>query len=151
MHTRAAATEDSGTVGRLVRDLLVELADDGQVSGGPEEFAATASEVLAMDERAWAFLAFDGENPVGVITLNECVSIYAGGIFGEICELYIHPDYRSRGVAVMLLDEARNHGCRRGWGRLEVGAPPWPDWQRTFDFYVKNGFVEVGPRLKLRL
>ncbi len=30
---------------------------------------------------------------------------------------------------------------------LEVGAPSVPKWQRTVDFYLRNGFEEVGPRL----
>lgn len=29
----------------------------------------------------------------------------------------------------------------------EVGAPAVPRFQRTVNFYVRNGFVEVGPRL----
>ena len=35
--------------------------------------------------------------------------------------------------------------------QIEVGAPPMPQWQRTLDFYLRAGFVEVGPRLKLPL
>jgi hypothetical protein len=34
---------------------------------------------------------------------------------------------------------------------LEVGAPDVPRWQRTVDFYKRNGFKEVGPRLYLPL
>ena len=35
--------------------------------------------------------------------------------------------------------------------RVEVGAPDVPRWQRTVNFYLKEGFVEVGPRLKYLL
>ena len=39
----------------------------------------------------------------------------------------------------------------RGWPRLEVGAPDVPKWQRSLDFYLRCGFEEVGPRLRLLL
>ncbi len=35
-----------------------------------------------------------------------------------------------------------------GWKRLEVGAPAAAHWPRTLEFYLANGFTEVGPRLK---
>jgi hypothetical protein len=38
-----------------------------------------------------------------------------------------------------------------GWGRLEVGAPDVPKWKGTLAFYRRNGFDEVGPRLKILL
>ena len=43
---------------------------------------------------------------VGVVTLNECAAIYSGGRFGEISELYVVPDYRSKGVGAMLMEAA---------------------------------------------
>jgi len=82
------------------------------------------------------------------MTLNECAAIYAGGKFGEISELYVRPDMRSQGVAQQLLDHAQQEARARGWKRIEVGAPSQPDWHRTLNFYLRNGFDEVGPRLR---
>lgn len=65
-----------------------------------------------------------------------------------IVELYIAPTYRSQGVGALLLDRAIAFARTRGWSRLEVGAPDQPRWSRTVDFYRRQGFVEVGPRLK---
>jgi hypothetical protein len=39
------------------------------------------------------------------------------------------------------------HGHTRHWSMIEVGAPDVPRWQSTVDFYLRRGFVEVGPRL----
>ncbi|WP_419177305.1 GNAT family N-acetyltransferase [Ruegeria halocynthiae] len=83
-----------------------------------------------------------------MIMLNECAAIYAGGVFGEISELYVLPKLRSRGTAGALIQEAVDLGCSRKWNRLEVGAPNQPEWKRTFDFYIRSGFDEVGPRLR---
>ncbi len=85
---------------------------------------------------------------MGVITLHECAAIYAGGVFGEISELYVTPAFRSQGVAAALLLEAQAEGVARGWKRLEVGAPTQPKWHRTLAFYETQGFLETGPRLR---
>ena len=83
----------------------------------------------------------------GVVGLNECKAIYAHGAFGEIAELYVEPRFRSAGVGGQLVEAAVAHGRSRNWSMLEVGAPDVPRWQSTVDFYVRRGFVEVGPRL----
>lgn len=85
---------------------------------------------------------------MGLLMLNECAAIYAGGRFGEISELYVEPEFRSDGVAAKLIEDAVRLGQGRNWNRLEVGAPDQPVWKRTFDFYLRNGFAEVGPRLR---
>ena len=82
------------------------------------------------------------------VMLNECAAIYANGLFGEITELYVEPANRSCGVAPSLISAAVDLGRRKGWTRLEVGAPDQPRWSRTLAFYLEEGFVEVGPRLK---
>ncbi|AZV78091.1 GNAT family N-acetyltransferase [Parasedimentitalea marina] len=97
---------------------------------------------------AIGLLAQWGETPVGVMMLNPCAAIYAGGRFGEISELFVLPEWRSKGVAAELLKAATTLGAKMGWKRLEVGAPNQPEWSRTLDFYCDNGFDEVGPRLR---
>jgi GNAT superfamily N-acetyltransferase len=81
----------------------------------------------------------------GVI-LSENASIYAGGMFGVITELYVVPAQRSAGVATKLVDAAATLGRKRSWGRIEVGA-----LERSLKFYLSAGFVELGPRLHLLL
>jgi GNAT superfamily N-acetyltransferase len=80
--------------------------------------------------------------PIGVLTLNECAATHARGRFGEIAELYVVPKARSLDVGGV------GFGREHGWHHLEVGAPAVPRFQRTVGFYLKNGFVEVGPRLR---
>jgi len=99
----------------------------------------------------WAFIALDADSPVALLTLNECASLYAGGRFGEICELYVRSSFRGGFVGHRLLDAAVALARNRRWRRLEVGAPPVPQWQRTVTFYERNGFVVIGPRLKLEV
>ena len=140
---RRAEKNDTETVARLVHALLEELGDIISF----EEVLARAETILA-HETVIALIALDGDAPAGVAVLNECHAIYAGGAFGEISELYVRPDMRSKGVAVHLIEQAIAEGGKRNWKRLEVGAPDQPKWRRTLDFYLRNGFEEVGPRLR---
>lgn len=145
---RPADATDLGVVSEFVYRLLNELS----AGKGPDQetLEAVTRKVLAMDH-VFGILAFCGSEPVGLILLNECAAIYAGGVFGEISELYVMPAYRSKGVASQLIAAAQHHATDRGWTRLEVGAPPQPAWSRTLGFYLGEGFEEVGPRLRKTL
>ena len=142
---RLAHDNDAATVARFVHALLDELS--GGKSPGIENVTLVTETALS-DPSVVAAIAFADDEPVGVMTLNECAAIYAGGKFGEISELYVRPDLRSQGVARHLLDLAQLEARARGWKRIEVGAPGQPEWCRTLDFYLRHGFEDVGPRLR---
>ena len=147
---RQAGSKECGRVGHLVYELLKELnpGEDHQRSA----FVDAASTLLTGNQGVWSFLAtLPAGRDVGVVTLNECAAINWGGRFGEICELYVVPDFRSKGVGALLIEAAVSFGRERGWLGIEVGAPSPPTWQRTIDFYRRHGFEEVGPRLDLTL
>jgi GNAT superfamily N-acetyltransferase len=145
-----AGLGEAERVGQLAHDLLVELYPDSEFERS--FFIDAAEKLLGESEGVWAFLATaDGARDVGLVTLNECAAIYAGGCFGEIPELYVVPDYRSKSVGALLIETAVSFGRKRGWPNIEVGAPSRPTWQRTVDFYLRHGFEEVGPRLDLEL
>ena len=147
---RRVEAGDSLRVAAAASHLLGELA--GGSGGSDREHLAAVTRDLLADGTVAAWLALDAEErPVGLITVNECAAIYAGGRFGEICELYVDPAYRSSGLGRRLVEAVCDFARERNWPRLEVGAPGLPRWQRTVDFYRGCGFVEVGPRLKLVL
>ena len=147
---RQAGPGEFERVGQLVCELLTELYPE---MGYQRDVCVDAARALRTDcEGVWFLLATtQDDRDVGVVTLNECAAIYAGGRFGEISELYVVPDFRSEGVGALLLEAAIGLGRERGWPDIEVGAPAVPRWQRTVDFYLKHGFEEVGPRLDLTL
>ncbi len=146
---RRAGSEDGPMVGELAYLLVRELAPESADEISLDAYRATAAKLLGQDGGFWALLAYydQTERPCGLVTLNECAAIYAGGRFGEIPELFVAPDYRSRGVAAALVKAAVDFARGQGWHRLEVGAPDQPRWQRTMRFYFREGFTEVGPRL----
>ncbi len=149
---RQAMSSDSDTVAELVHGLLCELSGLPAHSIDLHDLVKAADGLVDQDRGVWAFLASnEHEHDIGVLTLNEGAAIYAGGKLGTISEFYVRPESRSDGVGPQLLEAAITLGRERNWGRLEVGAPSVPRWSRTVGFYLKNGFEEVGPRLKLRL
>jgi len=112
-------------VGRLVHELICELAPEGRERPALEEFERVAMRLLTEDFGYWAFLARDSSGePIGVLTLNECAATYARGRFGEIAELYVVPKARSLDVGGALLRAAVGFGREHGWHHLEVGAQP---------------------------
>ena len=145
MEIITAGITDSRLVAGFVAALLKELS--GGEHYDPDDLLELSADLLAREEVV-GLLAFDGDKPLGLIMLNQCAAIYAGGLFGEITELFVVPDQRSNGVAQKLLLAARDLGRGRGWKRLEVGAPNQPEWQRSLQFYQREGFLVTGPRLR---
>ncbi len=137
-------------VGNLVYELLAEIYPDGAYKR--DAFVEPAKALLTGGEGVWSFLATTlDDRDVGVVTINQCAAISSDGRFGEISELYVVPDYRSKGVGALLIDATVGFCREHGWRSLEVGAPSRPKWQRTIDFYLGHGFEEIGPRLDLPL
>ena len=151
MKIRMAEADDCEIVATLVHELITELLAPQVPAVSLGDFVETAHELLS-GSTVWALLAEpDPGHAVGVLTLNECAAIYASGRFGEISELFVQPSFRSQRVGESLLRSAVEFGCSRGWKRIEVCAPSVPPWGRTVEFYGRNGFAQVGPRLKLPL
>ena len=150
MKIRLAEVDDAPIVARLILELAAEVAP-GASTATAERVTAVARALLG-GSSVWAVLAESGAgDAVGVLTLNECASISAGGRFGEITEMYVQPAFRSQGIGANLIRTALELGRSREWTRLEVGAPPVPPWARSSAFYRRNGFEDSGPRLKLAL
>ncbi|WP_284164558.1 GNAT family N-acetyltransferase [Frigidibacter sp. SD6-1] len=147
-HVQIATAADAQLVGDLVARLIEELSAGEPVDR--KAMTATALSLLAANS-VIGLVAMEGGAALGLLMLNECAAIYAGGRFGEITELYVTPDHRSSGIAARLVAAAADLGRDRGWKRIEVGAPDEREWARTKAFYEREGFTEVGPRLKRML
>ena len=142
-----AEKNDSKEIIRLVAALILELSGKRFVIN---EFEAIEFIERSIDKgKYFAFLALDDrKNAFGIITVGESGAVYAGGAFGVIHEFYIVPEMRSNGLGYQLIEKVKETAIIMGWKRLEVGAPPYPQWERTKSFYLREGFIEIGPRLK---
>ncbi len=134
-------------VAELVKHLLIELEPSAKQEIEDSSLDKIAKDLISTS-KIWPFLARKDNINIGVITLHECAAIYAGGVFGEISELYVKPEFRSLKVGELLLSTAIEFGKTRDWKRLEVGSPPSDESPRTFKFYEKQGFQCTGARLR---
>lgn len=145
-----AVPKDANAITELIKALLDEL------NGIPVEWDLNEQQALcgAMIEQG-DYVVFhttdDNGQCVGLITMSEAQALYAGGRFGVVHELYVLPSNRSQQQGRALIQKALEFAREKGWSRLEVGAPAYPQWARTKAFYLREGFEEVGPRLKYKL
>jgi GNAT superfamily N-acetyltransferase len=147
MNILEANSQHAKVIVQKVAELIEELGGKPFVYNEAEIFCFIDD---AMEKGIYlAFLAINNtKKVVGILTMGESGAVYAGGKFGVIHEFYIDPEIRSQGIGKLLLEKAKQKSLDLNWNRLEVGAPPSPAWDRTKDFYLREGFQEIGPRLK---
>lgn len=146
-----AGAEKWELVQRFVLTLLQELGDEARDTGELRTELRELWEARRDSMVAVVAYADESENePIGLLTLVESFAIYANGPFGIIPEMYVVPDWRSKGVGKRLIDRAAEYGRQRGWSRIDVTGPESAD-PRTIGFYESCGFRFAGPKLKLTL
>jgi len=144
---REAMPEDSETVSELTRKLFIEL-DHKQPVADLNQSAQVCKEIIEKDH-CFVFLAVNSRGSAeGILTLSESISIYAGGKFGVIREFYVVPEMRSRGIGKAIWYKTKEFSRSKGWKRIEVTPPSKEKHMRPYSFYAKEGFREIGPRLK---
>lgn len=147
-----ATAVQANIIGQLTHELEHELWSGEEELPNRDFFIQGAKKLLQPNTGFWAWLATDDNGEaVGFIALNACAALYAGGAFGEISEIYVAPEARSTGLGKRLIETAVSFARTQNWPFLEVGAPSLPRWQRTVDFYRRQGFREIGPRLELEI
>jgi GNAT superfamily N-acetyltransferase len=144
-----ATADNSHEVAVMVGELLDEIMS----TIGTQAFNFSLDETVQRledfidREKYFVFVARDEEaRAIGFLALYEGHALYAEGAFGTIPELYVRPEYRSRGVGLRLLEQAKSFGQSRGWKRLEVTTPPLPLFGKTLAFYEREGFAITGGR-----
>jgi GNAT superfamily N-acetyltransferase len=85
---------------------------------------------------------------IGFISFIESYAIYASGKFGILNELYVKPQFRSQGIGEKLMLYANQVKEIKRWSRLEVSTPEESKWKRTLNFYLKEGFIQTGVKMK---
>lgn len=114
---------------------------------GLEEYAYTQKKNIELYFR-WllkrdheGFLIVESDEPIAFIACDtNWFSVVEGEVVGEIHELFVHPDYRGRGIGRTLVEKAVDYAeerNRRMMG-LWVGVKNFS----AKEFYRKMGFIE---------
>ena len=144
---RKANVSDCSIVANLILELLDELNGNKLSIYSIDSLMEMGNSLISTNDII-AFIAENNGEPIGIVILNGCASLYAGR-FGEITEIFVKPKYRSLNIGKQLITAAITFAMENKWSRLEVGTPEQPTWDRTLQFYKNNGFIETGVRLKL--
>ena len=144
---REAGAEDVEAVATAVEALLLEL-------GGrrPERSDLEAEVRTHLDDTDGASVLIaeaDGE-VVGVLSASWQRAIHVPGAYATIQDLWVDEAWRSRGVGAELVEAIASQARTRGVSRLEVGLPreTFAAIASTESFYRRNGFEQLGPRMR---
>ncbi|WP_303722868.1 GNAT family N-acetyltransferase [Malonomonas rubra] len=153
-YIKKAVPSDSQVIAYFAKALTDEII----VKTGAQHFNVDMAETVDLCRKLMeqgkytVFLAIKAgsDKPIGFAALCESYSLYAEGTFGIVQEFYIEPGFRSQKVGHVLLKSVVEHAKSFGWKRLELCTPPLPEFEKTINFYKKNGFEVTGGR-KMKL
>lgn len=144
---REATLGEVPEVAAAVEGLLVEL---GGRRPSREEMEAEVRAIVEDPEVGTMLVAEAAGGIVGVLGASWARAIHVPGRYAVIQDLWVHPEWRSRGVGAELIDAIAELARERGVGRIEVGLPreTFEAIRATEAFYLANEFEPLGPRMR---
>jgi GNAT superfamily N-acetyltransferase len=144
---REATHEDVPAVVTGVRELLVELG--GKPLATPV-LAETAQALIDDDSTGVVLVAEHANEVVGIIGVSWQIAMRIPGRYGVIQELWVKPEFRYMTIGADLVAALAKLAYEQGVERIEVGLPSkrYPGLSATEAFYINNGFVEIGMRMR---
>lgn len=101
---------------------------------------------LASGSYGVCFLAKINNDVVGYVALAKKDFGYRKTIYLEIENIGVHPEFRSKGIGKLLINQSRNYAKRNKIKKLYVNA--YWDNKKAVKFYKNNGFSEIGIELE---
>ena len=102
-------------------------------------------ERLLRGEGGAILLALSGSFPAGVAALATAVGIEQGGLGAELTDLYVHPDFRSHGIARKLIEQTIEWCRQHGVNALSaVITPEAQAANNLIGFYTRFGLRNTG-------
>jgi len=145
---REAKLSDCEVIAGMVVELTAEISELTKAKHFDIDLNSTMQRCYALIKAGHysAIVAEDDKKPIAVVTMTETHALYVTGKIGVIQEFYVSPDYRASGVGSMLIEQVKEFGKQQGWSCIELCTPPLPEFERTLNFYQKNGLIPVGGR-----
>lgn len=144
---RPALAADVPAAAAAVAELLAELGGEAPSAAALEE--ATGA-LVERPELGALLLADAGPGLVGLLAGSWQHAIHVPGLYGLIQDLWVDPARRGDGVGRALVEAFAGLAKERGAARLEVGLPKhsFKGIEATEGFYLGNGFVSLGTRMR---
>jgi ribosomal protein S18 acetylase RimI-like enzyme len=98
---------------------------------------------------AFCFIAEENGKEVGYIAAEPKIVSYRKSKYIEIENMGVIPEYRSKGVGSMLMNECLKWAKTQGFQKAFVNA--YFDNTMAIDFYKRNGFLEIDVSLEKSL
>ena len=128
-------------------DLLKQFPPDPELPQLNWDDAAKAFATLVEGHRGCIFVAEEGAEIVGLVTLGYSYVLRFGGIYAMIEEFIVSEVMRGKGIANRLLQTAIQEARRMGCPELQVNGPS----PLGRPVYLRNGFHEAGLHMKIQL
>jgi GNAT superfamily N-acetyltransferase len=93
----------------------------------------------AANDPETGMVAYLGENPVGIVTLEEHED--GGGKLTWVRFFYVAPEFRGMGIGKQLLKYAENFARKRGHSSIRLRSSALNS--NAINFYKRGGFVHV--------
>lgn len=131
---RAAMPSDAPAILQLIKELAAYERSEGEVQATEADVAAS---LFGPDPKAWALLADDGGEVVGLALYFLNYSTWTGrhGIYLE--DLFVRPSQRGRGTGRALMAALAQEAVRRGCARFEWAVLDWNE--SAIGFYRSLG------------
>ncbi|MBK4258743.1 GNAT family N-acetyltransferase [Enterobacter hormaechei] len=143
---RQARPEDAAAIYDMIYELAVYEKAPEEVVTTPDEIRKT---LFGADSKTEALVAEYAGHTVGYAVFFTSYSTWLGrnGIYME--DLYVSPEYRSKGAGKALLKNIAQCAVERHCGRLEWSVLDWN--QSAIDFYLSIGAVPQSEWVRYRL
>ena len=122
-------------------ELLDTYAQDPMGGGEPlaNDVRARLCDDLARHPLAASFIAWQGDQPVGLVNCFEAYSTFKARPLLNVHDIAVHPDHRARGVGQALLAACEAYARERGCCKLTLEVLSGN--QRAMRSYQQFGFA----------
>jgi len=148
IHFKEATIADCELIANIVLELTREISELTKTQHFELDLKDTIEHCRALISEGHyaAIIALCDNTPIALATLTETYALYAGGKIGVIQEFYVADNFRASGIGTRLIGQIRSYGKQHNWACIELCTPPLPEFDRTLNFYQKNGLAPVGGR-----
>jgi len=127
----------------------VEFDSDLDMTWAKSEKGQTYFSNLVSDPNSYCLIAEENNKAVGYLVASSKEISYRKSRCAELQNMGVSPDYRSKGIGSMLIQECLEWAKKEGYQKVYVSA--YFGNIDAIKFYKKNGFVEMDLGLEVDL